>query len=234
MRDKDVKSAMTFITLTMAIFTGVFWRSSKFVCRSLAARMREMTRTEVEIGVLKLSLRHGRGVLHDVFIGNPSGFQTDYAMKVTTLKIDVDMKTVFEDTIHIRRIAIVEPDIIYEKCDAVGNFQAIQKNIAEYLSNAASGKVKTPSRRKLIVDEFVIDNARLQACVPFTNGKIVGVPLSDIVLRNIGVEEGGISPGELGQQLAAVLATRLTAAVLMKTTGEALDKATSLLRGLLK
>jgi hypothetical protein len=70
------------------------------------------------------------------------------------------------------------------------------------------------------------------------NGKTVNVPLPDITLKNQGKAKGGISPGELGQEITGALKAKLTAAVsfdrLMKSTGEALEKAGSAVKGLFK
>jgi hypothetical protein len=70
------------------------------------------------------------------------------------------------------------------------------------------------------------------------NGKTVNVPLPDITLKNLGKARGGISPGELGQEVAGALKAKLMAAVsfdrLLKSTGEALDKAGATVKGLFK
>lgn len=77
-----------------------------------------------------------------------------------------------------------------------------------------------------------------QASAAFMNGKTVSVPLPDITMKNIGRAKGGITPGELGREVAGALKAKLSGAVsfdrLMKSGGAALDKAGSAIKGLFK
>ena len=167
-------------------------------------------------------------------IGNPAGFRTAHAVKAGRIDVEIDIASIARDVVVIRRIAIHAPDVIYEKGDAMTNFDAIQKNIANYLGPADGKK----GGKKLIVEELLIRDARAQASAAFMGGKTVSVPLPDITLKDLGKTRGGISPGELGQEVAGALKARLSAAVsfdrLMKSAGEALDKAGAAVKGLFK
>jgi hypothetical protein len=136
--------------------------------------------------------------------------------------------------ILVRHIMIDAPDVIYEKGETMTNFDAIQKNIADYIGPAE--KKKDAPGKKLIVEELTITNARAQASAAFMGGKTVSVPLPDISLKNIGKAKGGVTPGELGQEVAGALKAKLGSAVsfdkLMKSTSEALNKAGAAVKGL--
>ena len=122
----------------------------------------------------------------------------------------------------------------YEKGDATTNFDAIQKNIAAYLGRSDGKK----DGRKLIVEELTIRDPKVQASAAFMAGKTVSVPLPDITLKNLGKAKGGITPGELGQEVATALKAKLTGAVsfdrLLKSTGDALESAGAKVKGLFK
>jgi len=152
-----------------------------------------------------LSPTDGKGTINNLIIGNPTGFTTSYALKVSQ--------------IHV----------IYEKGTVMTNFDAIQKNVARYLGtdkNKSSGTGK-----KLIVEKLTIRNIKAQASAAFMGGKTVNVPLPAISMKNVGKAKGGISPGELGQEMASALETKLTGAVnfnrLMQSTGETFNRAGS-------
>ena len=121
-----------------------------------------------------------------------------------------------------------DPTTSLNPCFTVG-FQ-----IASYLGPSDSKK----DGKKLIVEELTIRDARAQASAAFLNGKTISIPLPDITLKNLGKAKGGISPGELGQEVAGALKAKLTGAVsfdrLMKSTGEVLESAGGKLKGLLK
>ncbi len=148
----------------------------------------------------------------------------------------IDIASLTGNVITIRKIGVAAPDIIYEKGDAMTNFDAIQKNIADYLGPADKAKDKEKGGKKLIVEELVIANPKAQASAAFMNGKTVEVKLSTISLRNLGKAKGGVTPGELGQEIAGAIKARLTAGIsfdgLMKSMGGVLDKAGGAVKGL--
>lgn len=229
--------AAILIVLAAAIGAVLFWLSGSIdglIKTAVSDYGSAMTQAKVSVDAVKIAPADGKGTISNLSIGNPAGFKTAYAIKVGRIDVDIDIATVTRDVIVIRRIAINAPDVIYEKGDAMTNFDAIQKNIASYLGPADSKK----DGRKLVVEELTIRDARAQASAAFMNGKTVSVPLPDITLKNLGKAKGGITPGELGQEVVGALKAKLTGAVsfdrLMKSTGEALDKAGAAVKGLFK
>jgi hypothetical protein len=229
--------AAVLVILAAIIGAAVFWLSGNMdslMKTAIGDYGSAMTQAKVSVDAVKIAPADGKGTISNLLIGNPAGFKTAYAVKVGQIDVDIDIASVTRDVIVIRRIAINAPDVIYEKGDVMTNFDAIQKNIASYLGPADSKK----EGKKLIVEELTIRDAKAQASAAFMNGKTVNVPLPDITLKNLGKAKGGISPGELGQEITGALKAKLTAAVsfdrLMKSTGEALEKAGSAVKGLFK
>ena len=231
------KLAAILLVLAALIGAAMFWLSGNIdalLKSAIADYGSAMTQAKVSVDAVKIAPADGKGTVSTLLIGNPAGIKTAYAMKVGQIDVDIDIASVTRDVIVVRRIAINAPDVIYEKGDAMTNFDALQKNIAAYLGPADNKK----AGKKLIVEELTIRDATAQASAAFMNGKTVNVPLPDITLKNLGKAKGGITPGELGQEVTAALKARLTGAVsfdrLMKSTGEALDKAGSAIKGLFK
>ena len=229
--------AAVLVILATIIGAAMFWLSGNMdslMKTAVGDYGSAMTQAKVSVDAVKISPADGKGTISNLLIGNPAGFKTAYAIKVGQIDVDIDVASVARDVIVIRRIAINAPDVIYEKADSMTNFDAIQKNIASYLGPADSKK----EGKKLIVEELTIRDAKAQASAAFMNGKTVNVSLPDITLKNLGKAKGGISPGELGQEIAGALKAKLTSAVsfdrLMKSTGEALEKAGSAVKGLFK
>jgi hypothetical protein len=231
------KIAAILLLFTAIVGGALFWLSGNIdglIKNAIENHGSAMAQAKVSVGAVKIAPGDGKGTISDLAIGNPAGFKTAHALKVARIDIDIDVSSVARDVIVIRHIAVVAPDVIFEKGDAMTNFDAIQKNIAAYLGPADGKK----EGKKLIVEQLTIRDAKAQASAAFMNGKTVSVPLPDITMKNIGRAKGGISPGELGQEVAGALKTKLTGAVnfdrLMKSTGEALDKAGTAIRGLFK
>lgn len=231
------KIAVVLLLIVAVIGGALYWLSGNIdglLKNAIANYGSAMTQAKVSVGAVKIAAADGKGTISNLAIGNPAGFNTAYALKVARIDIEIDLASVTKDVILIRRIAVIAPDLIYEKGGTMTNFDAIQKNIARYLGPSDSKK----NGKKLIVELLTIRNAKTQASAGFMGGKTLSVPLHDITLKNIGRAKGGISGGELGQVVAGALKTKLSGAVnfdrLMKSTGDALGKAGSALKGLFK
>jgi hypothetical protein len=231
------KLAIALLVLAAIAGAGVFWLSGNLdglIKNAISSYGSAMTQATFSVGAVKITPADGKGTIGDLLIGNPPGFKTTHALKVGRIDIEIDIASVPKDVIVIRRIAIHAPDVIYEKGDAMTNFDAIQKNIASYLGPSDSKK----DGKKLIVEELTIRDAKAQASAAFLAGKTVSVPLPDITLKNLGKAKGGMTPGELGQEVTGALKAKLTGAVsfdrLMKSTGEVLESAGSKVKDLFK
>jgi len=192
--------------------------------------------TQARVGVREVAIRpaDGVGVIGGLVLGNPAGFKTAHAIKVERIEVEIDIASVARDVVTIRRIAIVAPDIIYEKGDGPTNFDVLQKNIAAHLG---PGKDDSGGK-KLIVEEFTLRGAKARASATFLQGEALAVRLPDIVLRDLGKAKGGMTPGELGGEIVKAVRTRLAANVnfdsLAKSAGSAVEKAGGAIKGLFK
>jgi hypothetical protein len=233
-----VKKTIAVLLVLVAIAGALlFWLSGNIdglIKDAVAQHGSAMTQARVSVDAVRIEPASGKGTVSGLVIGNPAGFKTSHALKVGQIEVDIDLASVAKDPVLIRRIAIDAPDVIYEKGETMTNFDAIQKNIAGYLGPAD----RKNTGKKLIVEQLTIRNAKAQASAAFLNGKTVNVPLPDITLKNIGRAKGGVTPGELGQEVAGALKGRLSGAFsfdrMTKSTGEALDKAGTAIKGLFK
>ncbi len=185
----------------------------------------EMTQAKVSVGKVKINALDGEGGIYDLFIGNPKGFKTSHAMKVSEFSVAVDPATVTGKVITIKKIAIVGADVIYEKGDSMTNFDAIQKNITSYVGQPAAksssdAKPSAKDEKKLIVNELTIKGTKAQAASMLTGGKPVAVSLPDITLRNLGKAKGGLTPAELAQEIAGAMQKQLASSVNFDSLGK--------------
>jgi hypothetical protein len=189
-----------------------------------------------KVSVQSVEVRaNGEAIVKGLFIGNPKGFNTAHAARLDQFDMAIDLPSLTGDVIHINRINIVTPDLIYERGDALTNFDAIQRNINSFI-----GPSKSQSRgdKKLIVDLLTIRHAKARASAAFMSGKTVDVSLPDVTLRDIGKAKGGVTPAELGQIVAGAMEKQLSAKVsfdnLRKQFGSAIDSGIKSIKGLFK
>jgi hypothetical protein len=232
------KSLLALAALMLVSVVGaVFWLRGSLddlVKDAIESYGSAMTQATVRVGAVDIQPSDGRGFIRDLVVGNPKGFRTPHALKVGQIEVAIDIASVAKDVVLIRKIAISSPDVIYEKGEVMTNFDAIQKHIADYLGPAG----KKEGGKKLIVEELTIRGAKAEASAGFMQGKTVTVALPDITMRDVGKAKGGITAGELGNEIARTIKGRLTSVVnfdaLAKSAGQALDKAGSAIKGLFK
>ena len=171
----------------------------------------KLTQAKVYVSKVEISTTGGTGTISGLFLGNPKGFKTDYALKAGTVGIDLDTSTLAKKVVVIHKILIDAPSIIYEKGPHGSNFDAIQHNVAQYLGSGGGKKEtssgKTPGK-KLIIDSFVIRNAKVNY-----NGTM-NLSLPNIELHGIGRKTNGATAaqavkaviGELNAKMVVALA----------------------------
>lgn len=228
------------VALVLLVAAALYWLRGNLdglIKDAIASYGSAMTQAQVSVGAVEIRAADGTGIIRGLSIGNPAGFKTPHAFKVGEVEVDIDLASVTRDVVLIRKIAIKAPDVIYEKGEAMTNFDAIQKNIAAYVG-AAAGKKDDGGGKKLIVQELTVRGAKVQASAAFMQGNTVSVSLPDIILRDLGKAKGGLPPGELGAEIAQALKQKLAAAVsfdsLLKSTGQALEKTGEAIKGLFK
>jgi hypothetical protein len=230
--------ALVAALLVLVVAAGVWWLSRNLddIAKSAIQNYGSaMTDAKVKVGTVQLSPSTGQGRIHDLSIANPKGFKTAHALLVGKIEVDVDIATVTDKVIVIRRIAIEAPDVVYEKGENLTNFDALMRNISVYIGETAPSGSGSSSR-KLIVDSLTIRGARAHASAPLWSSKIVDIDLPDIALKNIGRGQGGVTPGELGGIVANAIRSRLVASFsfdrLLHSGSQVLDKAGSAIKGL--
>jgi uncharacterized protein involved in outer membrane biogenesis len=181
-----------------------------------------MTKAKVSVGSVSIDVANGACVIREFEVGNPQGFSTPYAFRVNELTLALDPASLTENAILVKKIEIQSPEVIYEKGERITNFDAIQKNIADYLGPSEQS---SSDGKRLMVEEFKMQNAKAYASAAFMDGKTVDVDLPDLIMRDVGKKEGGITPGELGQRIADAMKKQLTGAISFDKLGKAAQRA---------
>lgn len=175
----------------------------------------EITQTEVSLGDVDVSLLSAEAKLRDVFLGNPKGFTTPGAMRIGSILVNVDEKSISGDTIVIDRIEVVAPDITYEKIRNTDNFNAILNNVkkavgADNATGKSSEKGKTNAGKKLLIKDFIVRDGKVNLFMSMLGGKSLSADLPDIHLTDIGGKRGGATPAQAVKEIFAALHAQIT------------------------
>jgi uncharacterized protein involved in outer membrane biogenesis len=163
---------------------------------------------DVRIQDVSISLISGKGALKGMFIGNPSGFNTDSAFKLGEVKLALDVKSVFSDRIIIDEVYINAPDITYEKSMKGDNIKALLKNIESFTGageKTGPGKESAKSETKIQINNFIVKNGKIYMSVTALKGQNLSLDLPDIHMKDIGKDKEGSSVSKVMKQVFAVV-----------------------------
>jgi uncharacterized protein involved in outer membrane biogenesis len=169
----------------------------------------EMTKTEVRLGDVGVSLIAGTATMKDFHLGNPDGFTSKEALAVPSISVAFDRASLTQETLVIEKIELLRPIIIFEKRGRTDNFKTITENIGRSggeRDTTARGKDQGNRKgTKLLIREFIIRDGQLTVLVPGPSGRTLNATLPDIHLTNIGADRSGAAPPEIFGQIFGAL-----------------------------
>jgi uncharacterized protein involved in outer membrane biogenesis len=183
----------------------------------------EITGTEVRIDDVRVSFLTGKATVKNFLLGNPKGHRSAHAAQVASIFVDLEPGSLLGDTIVIKRIEVVQPDIIYEKRGGTDNFKAIAKHAEQKAKEKGlvSGETggKTPGK-KLLIREFIVKGGRVTLYTPDLPSGTASAAIPDMHLRNVGRD--GAEPSMVFSQVLAALYERLTMPIVVDTLNRGL------------
>ena len=164
----------------------------------------KMTKTEVRVNDVGISLLSGQAKLKDFYLGNPKGFKSPEAMSVKSIYVDVNEKSLTSNPIIIDRIEVVAPKINYEKLARTDNFKTILDNVNKSArkSKSSTSKQKSSEKstgKKLVIRDFIVKDGFVNTAIsaPGGSGIRASAELPDIHLKNVGEKSGGATAEEV-------------------------------------
>ena len=194
------RAAFALVILAILAFVSIDFYADKLVRKSIEKVGPVLTKVEVRVEDADLSLLSGRGSVNGLTVGNPEGYKSPHAVKVSSARITLKPASLLERKVVIREINVQAPEITFET-DFKGN------NLSRILANIEETTVPVVSKlgKKLQVDSFRITNARMKVALTLLGGRSVTVPLPDIHLQNMGQGPEGITTADLLRQVFAAI-----------------------------
>jgi uncharacterized protein involved in outer membrane biogenesis len=213
---------IVLLVLLIVVVVGAKFFLDSAVKRAVETIGPRVTKVDVKLDSVRLSLLSGSGKLEGLVLGNPAGFKTPSSISIGSVSVALKPGSLLSDKIVIKSIVLEAPQITYEQGLHGNNLGQIRDNLA----GPAAPNIPEPSKaaqpaqaeaakagRKLEVDEVVITGARLHVSVTALGGRSATGSLPDIHLPALGTGPEGITAAELTKQvLQAVLDSSLTKA----------------------
>jgi len=189
----------------------------------------QITRTDVGVRDVSISIFSGEARIKEFFLGNPEGFKSDQAMKVGSVYVDIDENSITKNPIIIRKIEILAPEITYEKISGTDNFQAILKNVKESVKAEKKPKAKSTTGKdnqgkKIVIHDVILKDGKVKLSMALLGGKKITAPLPDIHLKDIGKQGQGATPAEAFEKIFSSLYSTISAESVTKILNDGLKQ----------
>ena len=225
-----------WVTLAMVVvltgFMVVFllFSMDSLVTMAIEKYGSEALDAKVTLDETKISATSGKGTLKGLEVGNPKGFETDTAFKLGEISLQLDVGSITKDTVIIKEIIISAPEITYEMGTDGSNLDALQRN-ATGQTGGGQGKGSDAGRpvkskksgKKLIIDNLIILDGKINVSAVGLQGQKMSVKLPKVQLAGIGRDKGGATPGEVIKKLIDAINIAAGGAVKTLDLGKVLD-----------
>jgi uncharacterized protein involved in outer membrane biogenesis len=197
-----------------------------------------ITQTTFVLNGAEISPFSGSGTLKGLTIGNPKGWTTEHTFFLKEISISLVPKSITGDHIVINSILIDNPEIIYETTLTNSNLQDLLKNIQQSTGGTnqtaqteTKPEAKPAKETKIEIKSFRLQNVTIKVAGA---GNVYTVTLPELVMENLGTQEGGLTPNQLATAIIKEISTQVGKAALSSAAKNGLlEKAGEGLRGLL-
>ena len=192
----------------------------------------KLTRVDVKLDKVSLSLLSGGGDVSGLVVGNPEGFKTPHAISVGRSRLAVQPSSLLSGKIVIKMINVEAPEITLETGLNGTNLKKILDNLNETTAGGDPTATKPKSNepgKKFEVDEFLITGAKLNFTVTGLGSQTATLP--DIHLANLGKGPDGITSAELTKVVLTAI-EKAAANYVAEHAGDIVKGATGLVKGL--
>lgn len=164
----------------------------------------KLTKTDIRLQSVRLSLLSGAGTIKGLVVGNPAGFKTPTAINIGEASLALVPKSLLGDKVIVKSIRIQGPEITYETNLKDNNLSKLVANLQEATGGgekAAAQPQEAKPGKKLEVDEFIITGGKVHVSVTALNGGNATIPLPDIHLPPLGTGPEGITAAEVTKKV---------------------------------
>ncbi len=202
---KIIGKVISIIILLILIFIGLFVlfgeRAIKVAIETAGTKALNV---DVSVEGLDLSLLRGQMEITGLNVANPAGFKMPYILKANQVYADIDMGSLFKDTVVIKQIKLDGIVLSFEQEGLKSNVSTLlkaatansgsskddkeEKSKEEQDKDVAKEDESSQGGKSLVIDDLLITNVKVQVkMLPgLGNKKDMSVTLSKMEFKDIG------------------------------------------------
>ncbi len=198
-----VAAVVVIIAIVAAV---VYFNLDKIIIAAVEGYGSDVTKSEVTLAEVDIDMTSGRGGMKGLVVGNPTGFTEPSAFELGEISLEINVAETSAEMIHITSILVDGPKVTYELATGTNNLDTIRKNVNDFIAANGGGSSQSSAEEesegpKIIIDSLIIQNGRVTVKAPVTLNRKLEGSLPKIVMKDIGKDDGGASPGEVAAQI---------------------------------
>lgn len=234
-KTKKIIFSLSALLLLAVLATGFYLSRNlpAIVKKSVETYAPKTTGTTVKLERVRFNFMTGSVTLKNFVVKNPKGYKSDHAFQFDGLVFRLDLSTLFKKVIVIREFSIDGASIIAEQRGF--NTRTNLQQIADYAQRAnpaSASKSKKGKQQKLIVSKLVFSNNTVDLISESLGEQKIKLP--DIVLKDIGKQEGGLTPDQMTQRITQLVTAQVNKAVVDELKNMAVEKGKDSVMGKVK
>ncbi len=181
------------LVLVVAVLVTLFFLDS-ILKGSIEKIGSTVTKSNITIDKIDLSLLKGELLLENFKVGNPEGYKTDEAFSLAKVFVSLKPSSVLSDTIHITEVQIMEPSLTFEAGLGNTNLGTILENVNRFVPSADPNKPKEKPEgdkagKKVQIDQVTVNGGKVRLSAKILGGAALPIPLPSVELKDIGKEK---------------------------------------------
>lgn len=197
-----IKLILWIVTLIIIAVIGCYFYAGEIIKSATTKFVPEITKTDVQLSNVDISLFKGTISLSGLKIGNPKGFKTEEAFSLKNITVQFQPKTIMENKIIIDQVIIdgthVTAEAQIKDGTITSNLTTIQNNVNAYLNKGNKNQKEAVNAKKeetkkaqntsksVVIRDLQINNSTITVSAL---NQVLDVPLPNIQQKNIG-EQG--------------------------------------------
>jgi len=226
MKKKLIIIGIAGVVLVMVALLAVGMSLDKIIKQAVEKAGPTITKVDVTLDRVDLSLFNGEGALNGFSLGNPAGYSSPTSIQVGSASLALQPSSLMADKVVIRHIRLEAPVITLEGSlrgnnlnDLIKGMQSGEDQTAGSASTPEEESADEAASRKLEVDEFSLTGARVNVKIKELGNETKTLVLPDIKMTNLGTGPDGITAAEMSRLILNEV-VRKTLQVVMESGGD--------------
>ncbi len=210
MKQKLLISAIATVIVIAGLFVYLYNSMDSIVKNGIERYGTDVCGTKVTVGSVDISLKSGRGTIHNLRVANPDGFSHDSAVSLGDATVGIDIGSLNRDPLVITEIRVKTPVVSAEVNEKLAiNVSMIRAHVQQYQARSAkpAGKQDSGFEKRITIRSFVIEEGVLKGDATRVGQEKGEWSMPPIELSNLGGATG-VRPEAMAKVISIALFTR--------------------------